>query len=285
MKHKKSLSNIPKKKIQDILTLRDFTIFISFHQANSIERKYLFRCCIRSAMAQGCKVVLIHDNSSNSEELEFARIHGVLLHEMENIPDVGISKFLKAFDLCETKYLSFLQDDDWYDLDKTKKIISALNSVHISNPEKEFALITTDIRIIENGIQKGIWTSRNQFLVPPSKWVINKEIIKSIDPTPDYPWGWDKAIAFQLLSKGHILHLAFPLTYYNFHEEQATHKAKSENTDENMKIVENYIKSLKLNEILIFRGEDIKIAKQSRIITSLVNFIKNTKIFAKLKEN
>ena len=48
-----------------MVSLTDFSIFISLHQANSIERKYLFRCRLKNAITQGCSVTLIYDDSSN----------------------------------------------------------------------------------------------------------------------------------------------------------------------------------------------------------------------------
>lgn len=257
------------KKNQENEFLRNFTIYISFHQANSIERKYLFRCCVKSAILQGCKVVLIHDNSSNKEELLYAKKLGIELHEMENIPDVGISKFLEAFKICETKYLSFLQDDDWYALEKTRMIGNILEQ--LSKMNYEFSLIITDIRIIENGIEKGIWTLGNNFLVPPSKWIINKDLVKKIGVIPNCPWGWDKAIAFQLLSKGDVLHIQSPLIYYNFHEEQATHKAFSNYTKEDKKEIADYIKGLPLKKIYVYNNNMIKIHGHLRVLIMIIN--------------
>lgn len=232
--------------------LSDFSIYITFHQANSIARKYCFQCCVKSAVAQGCKVYLVHDETSNNDELDFAKSKGVELFCMENIKDTGLSKFQKAFELCTTKYLSILQDDDWYEYHKTKIIKSALSDFN-----QEFAFITTNIRVITDGILKEELGSDYGFITPPSKWVINKSIVKSIDPIPDLPWGWDGAIANQMLSKGDLLHISMPLVYYNYHSEQATNIIPDNIKKQNFNTTDQYLQTLKLHKIYTLNGDEI----------------------------
>jgi hypothetical protein len=262
--------------------LKDFSVYISFHQAKSLERRYYFRCCLKSAAAQGCRAVLIHDEKSeltNKEDLNYAKDLGIELYQMEDKNDTGYSKYQKSLELCETKYVSILQDDDWYDHQKTRKIAAILKELN-----REFILITTNLRIMTDGLVKGEWSVKNRFFMPPSKWVINTELMKKNDPIPEVRYCWDKALAYQFLDKGDILHIPLPLTYYTFHEEQLSTVIVGDSRAKDLLAVENYIKNFKENHVYIYREGALNSTSKSKLVNKFYKKLKANRFVQKLMD-
>ena len=108
--------------------------------------------------------------------------------------------------------------------------------------------ITTNVIFITNGLIGKESSSGLNYLTPPSKWILNKELIRTLDPSPNTPLVWDQALASQFLSKGDCLHTPDVKTYYSYHEEQATTKIllNQQEVDNDFLICNNYIKTLKI---------------------------------------
>jgi hypothetical protein len=188
-------------------------------------------------------VYLIYDEDTEKENIDFAQKYGIETIKVVNIKDSGFSKVKTAFEHCKNKYCAILQDDDYFNPIRLMFIYEILQKV-----DQEYALIKTTTFMMRNGIVLGLQGPKEKCLTPPSTWIINKEIVKTID---DYEillplkWGWDKALALQFGQKGDVLWIDRPLSYYTYSDEQATNDFSDEYKQWCDKEIEKYAKNFK----------------------------------------
>jgi hypothetical protein len=83
------------------------------------------------------------------------------------------------------------------------------------------------------------------YITPPSKWVLNTALAKTIVDSPDVPVGWDHAFAHALLSKGKLAYFDNCPIVYNFSQHNATSALDDAKNAEYLKQVKTYEDGIK----------------------------------------
>jgi len=225
----------------------DISIYISLHTTPTIERKTLYRNCIRSVRDQKCKAYLICDENTEQDNIQFALESGIDAYKTVNRIDSGMNKFLISLKKCKTKYCAFIQDDDAYSYDYINKVVKALNRITF-----EPVIIFTNVIFLFYGvfthIQSILQWDGSYYLTPPSKWIINTEIVNKIIDIEEFnSWsGWDNALARQILSMGIGAYIKDTYIMYNFHDTNA----EKNNSKVDSK-VEEYIKKFTIKPTIL----------------------------------
>jgi hypothetical protein len=210
------------------MALSDYTIYISLHTTPTKQRKFLYEIALFTALQQGCKVVVICDFDTEPENIELAKSKGAEIIKVENVSDSGMNKVLRSIEHCKTKWCCILNDDDAY-IPNRIRMIDHLASI---NPELNPAIIYTDVIFQQNGLvsgHKGIIHVKpnNIYHTPPSKWIINTELVKVnelplLDEFKHQKWGWDYILALLILGKGDGAYFDNASIVYNIHTQNAS---------------------------------------------------------------
>jgi len=203
----------------------------------------MFHNCLQSVKGADIPVCLVYDDQTEQENIDYyLKIFpkGMLL-KAHNTKDTGRGKLLAAIKYCSTKYMAFLQDDDYYYSGRIELIKKVCE-------QDDFALLVTPVVFCANGIPTGslgIQDNANLYLTPPSKWIVNVALAKTITDSPDVPVGWDHAFAHALCSKGKLMFAEmFPIVY-NFSNYNATANLNKEKDAEYLKQVKDYEDTIK----------------------------------------
>lgn len=214
------------------------SLYISIHTTPSVERKAMFHNCLMSVRFVKTPVWLVYDEETEQENIDYYLKlfpKGGLL-KAYNIKDTGASKLFAAIKHCNTKYMAFLQDDDYWYPGRMEMIEKVCKS-------NEFALLITPTVFCSNGIPTGslgLYDKDDFYLTPPSKWVINVALAKNINDIPSVPIGWDHAFAYRLCSLGKLLFAEmFPIVY-NFSNYNTTAQLDKVDNTESLKKVKDY---------------------------------------------